>query len=157
MLRNSTVKQFNTLSGRGGAKGGQLERHMTTASKALFSPRLWAANVQRLNPVWYAKLAKTNPTAAKEALRAQATFMAMVGTTLYLASKAPGVDVGTDMRSADFGKIKIGNTRFDIMGGQQQNIVQAWRQKTGEKSTPKLAKLAKLAEHSQAKIGLTYS
>lgn len=123
---------INTFTGRGGKKGGLLDQHMKTLSTGLFAPRLWAANIQRLNPAWYARLYKANPEAAKLAVQSQGTFLAMAGTVLGLASAA-GAQVGTDPRSADFGKIKVGNTRYDILGGQQQNIVQIMRQVTGQK------------------------
>lgn len=123
---------INTFTGRGGMKGGLLDTHMKTASATLFAPRLWAANIQRLNPVWYGKLWRDNPQAAKLALSAQGTFLSVAGTVLALAAAA-GAEVGTNMGSADFGKIKVGNTRYDILGGQQQNLVQAYRQFTGTK------------------------
>lgn len=118
-----------------GERGGVLDKHMTTLSRVLFAPRLWAANLQRLNPAWYTKLYKRNPEAAKEALKAQVTFLTMAGTTMAAVNALGGdsVSVGTDPRSADFGKIRVGNTRYDILGGQQQNIVQLARQWTGEK------------------------
>lgn len=123
---------INTFTGRGGKKGGVLDSHMKTAATLLFAPRLWAANINRLRPDWYYKMYKANPEAGKLALQASGTFWAMAGTILGLASVA-GAAVGTDPRSADFGKIKVGNTRYDVLGGQQQNIVQIVRQFKGEK------------------------
>lgn len=141
---------INTFTGRGGKKGGALDQHMKTLSTGLFAPRLWAANVQRLNPIWYARLAKTNPQAAKLAVQSQGTFLAMAGTVLSLASVA-GADVGMDPRSADFGKIKVGNTRYDILGGQQQNIVQLARQFTGQKVNSETGEVAELGDGFGAK------
>lgn len=141
---------INTFTGRGGKKGGALDQHMKTLSTGLFAPRLWAANVQRLNPIWYARLAKTNPQAAKLAVQSQGTFLMMAGTVLGLASAA-GAQVGTDPRSADFGKIKVGNTRYDILGGQQQNIVQLARQFTGEKVNSETGEVATLGDGFGAK------
>jgi hypothetical protein len=46
--------------------------------------------------------------------------MAIVGTgVLTAASHIPGVDVGTNPLSSDFGRIRIGDTRIDIFGGFQ--------------------------------------
>lgn len=140
----------NTFTGRGGKKGGLLDQHMKTLSTGLFAPRLWAANIQRLNPAWYIRLAKTNPQAAKLAVQSQGTFLAMAGTVLGMASLA-GAEVGTDPRSADFGKIKVGNTRYDILGGQQQNIVQAMRQVTGQKVNSETGEVDTLGDGYGAK------
>lgn len=141
---------INTFTGRGGKKGGLLDSHMRTLSTGLFAPRLWAANIQRLNPAWYIRLAKTNPEAAKLAIQSQGTFLAMAGTVLGLASAA-GAQVGMDPRSADFGKIKYGNTRYDILGGQQQNIVQLTRQFTGEKVNSETGEVQTLGDGYGAK------
>ena len=140
---------INTLTGRGGMKGGALDSHMKTASTLLFAPRLWAANLQRLNPVWYVKLYRDNPEAAKLAASSAGTFYGMVGSVLGLAvvaGPAVGVSVGLDARSADFLKIKYGNTRYDILGGQQQIIVQIARQVTGEKVNSETGEVQKLGD-----------
>jgi hypothetical protein len=55
------------------------------------------------------------------------------GALLYLADQIPGVDVGTDPRSSDFGRIRFGDTRIDIWGGLQPYVVAAYRIKNGEK------------------------
>src|SRR5690606_15276422 len=46
-----------------------------------------------------------------------------------------GATIETDARSSDFLKIKIGDTRYDILGGLQQNIVAAHRMIVGEKKS----------------------
>lgn len=136
---------INTFSGRGGKRGGILDQHMKTLSTTLFAPRLWAANLQRLNPAWYASLYKKNPAAAKLALQSQATFLTMAGSILGLATVA-GATVGMDPRSADFGKIKVGNTRYDILGGQQQNAVLLARLITGQKVNSETGEVANTGE-----------
>ena len=52
------------------------------------------------------------------------TLLKFIGTgmsTLTMAAMA-GADVEDDPRSSDFGKIRIGNLRFDIWGGMQQPV-----------------------------------
>lgn len=120
---------INTLTGRGGKAGGLTEKHMKTLSTTLFAPRLWAANLNLLNPQFYARL---SPPARKIALESMGSFAGIAGSVLALAATA-GADVGWDPRSADFAKIKVGNTRYDILGGLQQNIRLGAQLATGEK------------------------
>ena len=110
---------LNTITGRGGKKGGFTDRHATILSKTLFSGKLWASRMNMLNPYWYYRL---SGPARKEALTSAASFAASAGVVLTLIDQIPGVEVGTNPTSADFAKIKVGNTRFDILGGFQQNI-----------------------------------
>ena len=104
---------LNTITGRGGKKGGFVDRNAGVLSNTLFSGRLWASRLNMLNPYWYTRL---SGPARKEALSSLVAFSALLGGTLS-AIAATGVEVGTDPRSADFGKVKIGNTRYDISGG----------------------------------------
>lgn len=120
---------LNTFTGSGGKQGGLVDRHMNTLAATLFAPRFWAANLNRLNPVFYARL---SPVARKEALKYQASFYTLAGSVLGLAAAA-GATVSMDPRSADFAKIKVGNTRYDILGGQQQNVRLAAQLVTGQK------------------------
>lgn len=121
---------INTASGRGGKAGGLLDKYGKLLSHGLFSPRLWASRLQTLNPQYYARL---DPVARKLALQTAGSFAATAGTVLAIAASVKGVDVEWDPRSADFAKIKVGNTRYDILGGLQQNIRTAAQVVTGEK------------------------
>ena len=54
------------------------------------------------------------------------------GTTILAALEKFGVaEVETDPRSSDFGKGRIGNTRFDFWGGYQQPARYVWQAATG--------------------------
>jgi hypothetical protein len=129
---------INTSSGRGNL--GAFEKDAATLSKALFSPRLWKSRLDLLNPVYYAKL---DPIARKYALQSAGSFAAIAGTVLGLASLA-GAHVETDARSSDFLKIKVGNTRYDILGGLQQNLVLAHREIKGEKKSSQSGRITDL-------------
>ena len=135
----SLAKFINTASGRGDL-GKYLEQHSQTLSTALFSPRLWKSRLDMLNPVYYAKL---SGPAQKLALQTAGTFASEAGAVLGLASMIPGVTVETDPRSSDFGKIKWHNTRYDILGGLQQNIVFAYREITGETKSSQTGTITK--------------
>lgn len=77
---------------------------------------------------------------------------------MSLASAA-GATVGLDPRSADFAKIKIGNTRYDLLGGMQQNVVLAARLLSGEKINSETGELDTLGDGvtTPNRIDLLYS
>lgn len=131
-------RYINTASGRGNL--GAFEKHAQSLGEALFSPRLWKSRLDMLNPVYYAKL---DPVARKYALQSAGSFAAIAGTVLGLATLA-GAKVETDARSSDFLKIKVGDTRYDILGGFQQNLVFAWRELSGEKKSSVTGAVSKL-------------
>jgi len=115
-IAKDIAKVVNVITGRGGL--GSAERAAPVLNALIFSPRLATARLSMLNPKFYYKL---EPFARKEALKSLLAYASATTTVLGLA-KLSGLSVGADPRSADFGKIKIGNTRIDIMGGFQQYI-----------------------------------
>ena len=117
---------INTATGRGSLGG--LERSAIALNSIFFSPRLMASRLSLLNPVYYVK---QDPFVRKELLKSLFTFAGAVSTVLGMA-KLSGAEVGTDWRSSDFGKMKVGNTRIDIMGGFQQYIRMAGQLLTGK-------------------------
>lgn len=121
---------INVANGHGGL--GKFERSAEGLNTIFFAPRNMAARIQQLNPVWYAKLP---PQARKEAIK---TFLNMVavGTTILGLAKAAGASVETDPRSTDFGKIRIGDRRYDIWGGTQQYVRFAVQLISGQTKDP---------------------
>ncbi len=99
----------------------------------LFSPRLIASRVTLLNPAYYATL---SPVVRREAVKSLLTS-GTLATSILMMFKMGGADVETDPRSSDFGKIKIGNTRYDILGGFGQYITLGARLSTNETKTMK--------------------
>jgi hypothetical protein len=116
----------NTATGRGSWKA--VEGAMVPATMVLFSPRLLLSRLQLLNPGYYAQL---SPFARKQAVQGMTQLAGAVSLTLYMAKMA-GAEVNMDPRNTDFGKIKFGDTRVDILGGLQQPFVAAYRIAKGE-------------------------
>jgi hypothetical protein len=145
----------NTLTGR--ASIGKLEPLASTLAKIVFSTRLWASAIKTATPYAFhqfglvplpTKNAETGkwelvnskgitPTARKMALQDLGRF---IGTTMGIVALAATylnnddddeTGVETDPRSADFGKIKIGNKYIDPWGGRIQQLVFSTRMTIG--------------------------
>jgi len=116
------------LGGRALAGSEALERAAPILNATLFSPRLVASRLNLLDPTYYLTLPKH---VRKEAIKDLIAFAGTGVTTLGLL-KASGHEVGADWRSADFGKVKVGNTRYDLFGGFLQPTVAAARLITGQ-------------------------
>lgn len=123
---DSIARFINSATGRGSI--GVLNKATPVLNGIFFSPRLMMSRINLLNPQYYISL---EPFARKEAIKSLLSFGAVAGTIITLA-KLGGLDIGTDPRSADFGKIKSGNTRYDPWGGFQQYIVALYRLVSGE-------------------------
>lgn len=105
-----------------------MERAAPVVNAVFFSPRLMASRLNLLNPYFYAQL---DPFVRKEALKTLFADAGLFGG-IYGLWKLNGGDVEVDPRSADFGKLKIGNTRYDVLGGFQQYIKLASQLVSGE-------------------------
>jgi hypothetical protein len=107
----------NNMTGRGGL--GKLEPVVGQLAIPFWSPRLIAANVNIfLNPRYYTKMPKT----ARIMLIKNMAQYVVTGAAFLGAANLLGAETETDPRSSDFGKIKVGNKRYDIWGGAAQYI-----------------------------------
>jgi hypothetical protein len=129
---------MNTTTGRGSLKTSigigktfqktiDLEHNAKLLSDVLFSPRLMMSRINMLNPQTYIM--------APPMIRQQYAFAMMrsIGAWWTIAglAKLAGAQVSMSPTSADFGKIKIGNTRLDPGAGFQQYLVLAARNAEG--------------------------
>ena len=117
----------NALTGRGNLPEG-LANHRAFLNGMFFSPGLAFSRLNFLGfggskgwkmllpGSWYVSL---HPYARREAMKTLMRLTGGLSTILWFAHMA-GASVSLDPRNADFGKIRIGNTRFDVAGGFQQ-------------------------------------
>jgi hypothetical protein len=174
-LYKSLASFVNSSTGRGNMAA--LESASPILSTALFAPRLIAARLNMLgftdlpnllaqtgrgivkgatlgkyDPHWgldYGFYTKMPPEIRKAAAIDMAK-MVLTGITFLGAMKAAGADVEPGPRSSDFGKVKIGNTRYDIWGGFQP-YVRLFAQMLTEKS--KSATTGKVYDLDASKFG----
>lgn len=115
-LYKGLASYINNATGRG--KLGALESAAPILNSAIFAPRLIASRLNMLNPIYYKNLPKPIRV---EALKSMAKFIGL-GVTVLAIAKAGGAEVEDNPLSSDFGKIKDGNTRWDMWGGFQPYI-----------------------------------
>lgn len=123
------AKAINTLTGR--ANLGRFDGISPELNALFFSVRFAASTFNKLNPAWYSVVLRDseNPTkpsvAQKMAISQVSTYIATT-TAFILAIQALGgededgediVKIETNPTSSDFGKLKIGDIRFDPWGG----------------------------------------
>ena len=105
---------INKASGRGtfGKAGNDLA---PVLNAAFFSPRLVASRIQAP-----AKLLSASPEVRKTIIKDLAAFVGAGSSALGLIAHYSDADVNLDPRSSDFGKLRVGPTRYDFWGGEQQ-------------------------------------
>jgi len=120
------AKYINWSTGR-----GDLPTSIATGLNAIFfSPRLQTGRIGL--PFLLTKmLIAESPALRKVAARDMLAFGGAASTTLGLAWLG-GAQVELDPASADFGKVKIGNTRIDMLGGFGQYATYLARNFTGD-------------------------
>lgn len=116
----------NSLTGRGDL--GKLEGGAASVvNNVLFSPRFAKSQLDVLTAHTFEK--DVNMSSAVKA-KARSNLAKIISGTAALIGIAHTLDpdgVEIDPRSSDFGKLKIGNTRFDLMGGMGQYVTLAAR------------------------------
>ena len=115
-------KLINSLTARGqwGKRG-----EPAIVRVILWAPKMLKANLDVLTA--HGAGAGLETSFARQ--QAGLNLIKIIGSTavLMLAAAAMGADVEDDPRSTDFGKIKVGDTRFDITGGAASLITLAVR------------------------------
>lgn len=120
----SIGKLVNSLTGRGDL--GKFEGAGNALNTVFFSPRNVKGHIDTLTQPFGgggAKTAFARKTAAINLLKITAGTAAI----LKIADMAKPGSVDFDPRSSNFGKIKVGNTRFDVTGGMSSILTLASR------------------------------
>ena len=116
-------KLVNSMTGRGGI--GKLEVAAKELNVLFFSIKFLKSNLDTLTAHIF------DPTmsafAKKQAAYNLAKIVATTGAILWTADQLWPGSVEWDPRSANFGKIKIGDTRFDVTGGMASVVTLASR------------------------------
>ena len=124
---NKLADFINHATGRGDL--GKFESAGAWLNAAFFSPRWVISRVQV--PL---DILTTTPSVRKVAARNLVSFFAAGMTAIGLAAMG-GAETEDDPRSADFGKIKIGNTRIDFWGSYLPYIRFVAQVLTGERKS----------------------
>lgn len=137
---------INNITGRGNL--GKIEAHAPVLNALFFSPRLIASRLNLMNPLYVAALP---PELKKSYFKDVFTMIGFNYGVLSLLTFALSGDdeedkitIEGDPRSSDAGKLKQGNTRWDVWGGFQPYVTYFTRlltQKTKSTSSGKIRKL----------------
>jgi hypothetical protein len=111
------------LTGRGSVGG--LEPVATHLNNIFFSPRFLKSNIDLLTVHAFDK--GIGSFARKQAAKNMVKTLGGIGTVLTIANAVDPGSVELDPRSSDFGKIKVGDTRFDVAGGMSSLVTLASR------------------------------
>lgn len=130
----------NSLTGRGSV--GKLEPVANVINNVFFSPRFVASNIQTLTHV-------VSGAGGSNFVRKQAAInlVKIIGGTASVLATANAVSPGSvelDPRSSDFGKIRVGDTRFDVSGGSGSIITLAARLLTMSSKSSTTGKITSL-------------
>lgn len=131
---------INVATGRGSLGGGNIENAGPALATVFFAPRLVASRFQLIyaQPFFGAN-ARTRKLIAAE----YGKFILGLGVVALLGIGAGG-EWERDPRSSDFGKLKFGRTRVDLLSGISQVTVFVGRVVTGEKKSSNTGRITKL-------------
>jgi hypothetical protein len=128
------AKYVNNMTGKGDL-GKTLNEAAPLLNQLFFSPKLMFSRLNTLTYMFQPRFWKKLPKEVRQDyFRSVATTVGL-GLTVLALAKMAGADTEDDPRSPDFGKIKSGNTRWDIWGGHQQYIRLATQMITGQKKS----------------------
>ena len=124
-------KLINSLTARGqwGVKG-----EPAVVRLVMWAPKMLKGHIDVLT-AHGAGIGLESAFARKQAAINLLKIVTETATLMTIANALKPGSAETDPRSSDFGKIKIGNTRFDITGGAASIVTLAARISTGERKS----------------------
>jgi hypothetical protein len=124
LTQGEAIGRFvNSMTGRGHL--GELEKIGKHVNVLFFSPKFLASHIQTLTQPFTG--AGGSNFVRKEAAKNLLKIVGGTAAVLFMADRLWPGSVDWDSRSSNFGKIKIGNTRFDVTGGMGSLITLASR------------------------------
>ena len=136
----SIGKLTNSLTGRGSV--GALEPASNVINNVFWSPRKLKADIDTLT--LHALDKDFSSFARKQSAKNLLKIVASIAAILGIANAIRDDSVDFDPRSADFGKIKIGNSRFDVTAGMSSIVVLASRLLSGASKSSTTGKVTTL-------------
>ena len=149
----------NSLTGRGSL--GKFEAGADVVNNIFFSPRFLKSQIDYLTG-HNVRMPGEKPVSAfvkKQAAINLLKTVGAIGTVLVIADTVAPGSVESDPRSSDFGKIKIGNTRFDVAGGMSSLLTLGARIATAETKSATTHKVRSLTSGefgSQDRLDVIY-
>lgn len=134
---------INNSTGRGDL-GETLNRAAPLLNTIFFSPRLIASRLNMLTYLAQPRFYKKVPKEVRIAYFKDMATTIGIGLAVLQLAKLNGAEVEDDPRSADFGKIKVGNNRWDIWGGFQQYVRLAAQGISGQSKSTTTGKILEL-------------
>ena len=145
-LSTSEMKQIamfvNEAKGRGSFKKS-LDPGLTLLNRVFFAPRLAVSRFQIMSghPLWGGEhvsgTVEVRKTIAKEYAKALIGAAALYGTVALVKQAMGEKKDEWDLRSSEAGKIRVGDTRIDPLGGFLQSAVFLARMASGETKNQK--------------------
>lgn len=133
-------KLVNSLTGRGYM--GKLEQVSGVVNNVLFSPRFVKSNLDFLTAHQFQR--DVTPFVRKQAATNLVKVVAGSAAILVVANAIMPGSVESNPESSDFGKIKIGSTRFDVSGGMGSLLTLAARLALGKSKSSTTGKTTDL-------------
>jgi hypothetical protein len=144
----SIANYVNVATGRGAVIASTTA--LVNMNTVFFAPRLVLSRFQLLTgqPLRAASSLRVRSLIAKE----YAKFLGGLGV-MYALGQLAGAETEIDPRSSDFGKIKFGNTRIDVLTGISQVSTFSGRLISGQIKGLRSGKVSQLAGKEARKFG----